>query len=111
MIRSAVFRPAARRAIRLFPKAARVALGEAILDLQYGARLGMPLSRPMPSVAPGVQELRVRDTAGVYRTFYLVKDRRGILVFHAFEKRAQWTPVQDIELGRRRLREVLDEKG
>ena len=92
----------------MFPKAARQALGEAILDLQYGQKLGMPLSRPMPSVGSGVEELRVRDAAGIYRAFYLVKDRAGILVFHAFEKRTQKTPQREIELAKKRLKEIYD---
>ena len=29
-----------------------------------------PLSRPMGSVASGVEELRVRDRSGAYRVFY-----------------------------------------
>ncbi len=79
--------------------------------MQHGASLGMPLSRPMPSVAAGVQELRVKDAAGIYRAFYLAKLSRGVLVFHAFEKRSQKTPKHEIELGQKRLREVLDEEG
>jgi phage-related protein len=94
-------------AIRSFPKPARHEVGEAILELQKGSRLTMPLSRPMPSVGPGVQELRVRDMAGIYRAFYLLRSERGVLVFHAFAKRTQKTPPREIELGRRKLREML----
>ena len=103
----AVFHPKALQAIRSFPKPARLALGEAILNLQGGGKIGMPLSRPMPSVAPSVQELRVRDPAGIYRAFYLLKSQRGVIVFHASEKKTQKTPPQDIELGRKRLLELL----
>jgi phage-related protein len=70
----------------------------------------MPLSRPMPSVAPGVQELRVRDRDGIYRAIYLVKADRGVLVFHAFEKKTQKTPPYEIAVARRRLRELIDEE-
>lgn len=106
----AIIHPKALAVIRSFPKPARLALGQAILDLQYGARLGMPLSRPMPGVAAGVHELRVRDAAGIYRSFYALKYRQGVLVFHAFVKKTQKTPADEIELGRRRLREVLHEE-
>ena len=64
----------------------------------------------MSSVALGVEELRVRDRAGIYRAFYYKKLARGVLIFHAFVKRTQKTPLQDIELGRTRLKEMLDEK-
>jgi phage-related protein len=66
----------------------------------------MPLSRPMRSVGAGVHEIRVRDAAGIYRAFYVLESARGVIVFHAFEKRTQKTPQQEIELGRRRLREM-----
>ena len=107
LLQPAIFHPRALEAIREFPREARREVGEAILELQKGTRLTMPLSRPMPSVAQGVHEIRVRDAAGIYRAFYLTRSERGVLVFHAFEKRTQKTPQRDIELGRRRLQELL----
>ena len=109
-MKPALFHPKAREVIKAFPKEVRKELGKAIFDLQKGHPLGMPLSRPMPSVAIGVEELRIRDRAGIYRTFYFAKSLRGILVFHAFVKRTQKTPLQAIELGRKRLKEMHDEK-
>ena len=109
-MKAAIFHPAARAAIRLFPVEVRRELGKAIFDLQRGERLGMPLSRPMASVAAGVEELRVRDRSGIYRAFYYVKSARGILVFHAFAKKTQTTPQQELTLGKKRLMELLDEE-
>ena len=103
----ALFHPKALEAIRSFPKRARHDIGEAVLELQKGSRLTMPLSRPMRSVGSGVQEIRVRDAAGIYRAFYVVQSARGVIVFHAFEKRTQKTPRSEIQLGRQRLREIL----
>jgi phage-related protein len=68
-VKAAVFHPKARDAIRGFPEVVRWEFGKAIFDLQKGAKLAMPLSRPIPSVASGVEELRVRDRSGVYRVF------------------------------------------
>lgn len=85
-------------------------LGKAIFDLQRGEALGMPLSRPMPSIAPGVAELRIRDRSGIYRTFYYVNSPRGILVFHAFVKKTQTTPKHELDLANKRLKELLHEK-
>jgi phage-related protein len=95
-------------AIRDFPKPAKKALGDALLDLQHGAQIGMPMSRPMPSVAPGAYELRVRDRSGIYRTFYATKTGSDLLVFHAFVKKTQKTPAHEIELARRRFKEMLE---
>jgi phage-related protein len=107
VVRPAIFHPKARKEIRTFPKAARRARGEAILDLQCGRPLGMPLSRPMPVVAPGVHELRVRDSAGIYRAFYMTRVADAVLVFHAFQKKTQKTPRSEIELAAKRLKEMI----
>jgi len=109
-VRPAIFHPAAREAIRGFPVVVRRELGKAILDLQKGHVLAMPLSRPMPAVALGVEELRIRDPAGIYRTLYYKKSRRGILVLHAFVKKTPHTPKREVDLARRRLKEMLDEE-
>jgi phage-related protein len=109
-VRAAIFHPAALEAIRSFPEEVRGELGKAIFDLQRGELLGMPVSRPMPSVAPGAAELRIRDRSGVYRAFYYTSSPRGILVFHAFAKKTRTTPQHEIVLGRKRLKELLYEE-
>ena len=72
-MKAALFHPKARAALKSFPEGVRQELGKAIFDLQKGEKLSMPLSRPMPSVAEGVEELRVKDRTGAYRVFYLAK--------------------------------------
>lgn len=110
-VQPAIFHPKALQTIRLFPRPVRVGLGEAIMDLQRGIQLGMPLSRPMPEVARGAHELRVRDSSGIYRAFYVLQSSRGVLVFHAFQKKTQKTPAREIRLGRKRLAEMSYEEG
>ncbi len=68
----------------------------------------MPLSRPMPSVGTGVSELRIKCEDGNYRVFYYTASARGVLVFHAFVKKTQQTPQVEIDLAKKRLRELLD---
>jgi phage-related protein len=109
-VKPALFHPQARAQLQTFPEEVKKELGKAILDLQKGRSLGMPLARPMSSVAPGVGELRIRDRAGIYRAFYYAKAARGVLIFHAFVKKTQKTTPQDLALGRRRLREMLNEE-
>jgi phage-related protein len=85
-------------------------VGKAIFDLQSGEALVMPLSRPMPSVGGGVSEVRIRDRSGIYRVFYYRQASRGILVLHAFMKKTQTTPKRELDLAKRRLKELLHEK-
>jgi phage-related protein len=70
----------------------------------------MPLSRSMPSVGKGAEELRLKDRSGIYRVFYVARLAHAVLVFHAFQKKTQQTPKHEIDIGQRRLRELLDEK-
>jgi phage-related protein len=71
-------------------------------------QIGMPNSRPMPEVASGVSEIRVKGADSIYRTFYYTRSSAGVLVFHAFVKKTQRTPPLEIELARKRLKELLD---
>ncbi len=104
------FHPRVLEFIRAQTVPIRRQIGEALQDLQKGISPGMPLSRPMSVIAPGVRELRVRDETTTVRIFYATARAEAIVVFHAFQKKSQKTPVREIELARRRLREVLNEK-
>ena len=107
-MRPIIFHPKARDEIRRFPKDARASVGRGLFRLQIGERLGMPVARPMPLVAPGVSELRVRGEDGVFRVFYFAATAEGVLVFHAFAKKTQRTPAHEIELAKKRPEELLN---
>jgi len=38
--------------------------------------------------------------------FYFTKEANAILVFHLFKKKTQETPAQEIETGKKRLKEM-----
>lgn len=110
-MKPALFHPKARVALRGFPEDVRRELGKAIFDLQKGEKLSMPLSRPMPSVATGVEELRIKDRTGAYRVFYFTRLADAILIFHAFAKKTTKTPGPEVDLAQKRLKEMLYEEG
>jgi phage-related protein len=62
----------------------------------------------MPAVAPGASELRVKGEDGVFRVFYYTASPSGVVVFHAFVKKTQRTPPLEMELARKRPKELLD---
>lgn len=109
MLQPVVFHLRSKEEIRAFPRDVRIKLGNALMALQRGFNLGLPVSRPMPVVMPGVVELRLRGESGQYRVFCYRKARAGILVPRAFHKKTPETPPSEIELARRRLKEMLDE--
>jgi phage-related protein len=99
-MKEVIFHKQALAVLRTLPRGIKRELGKATRDLQRGQVLQMPLSRPMPSVALGVAELRVRDSSGNYRVLYYLKNRRGILVFHIFMKKTQKSSCHDMILAR-----------
>lgn len=90
-----------------FPEEVRGDLADALARLEEGHMLSMPLSRPMPSIGKGVHELRFKDRSGIYRVIYFLAGKGIIHLLHAFTKKTQQTPLQNIELAKNRLRELL----
>ena len=66
--------------------------------------------KPMPSVGLGVNEIRVREDGGAFRVIYVAKFSEAVYVLHAFQKKAPKTSKPDIELARRRFRELIQER-
>ena len=60
----------------------------------------------MPSIGKGVREIRIWDEAGTFRIIYVVQTQHGLIVLHAFAKKTQTTSKRDIELARKRLKEL-----
>lgn len=108
-MKPAWFHPKVKSILRSFPEDVRREIGKLILDLQKGAILSMPVSKPMPSVGPGIEELRIRDSSGAFRVFYFARMADAILILHALQKKSQKTPQKEIDLGRKRLKEMLNE--
>ena len=100
-----------RKVVHDWPEVVRKELGAVLTRLQKGQSVGMPDLRPMQSVAPGVAEIRISDRSGTFRTFHVIHSEHGILVFHAFTKKTQKTPDHELETGKRRLKEFLQELG
>jgi phage-related protein len=92
--------------IQDFPEDVRGDLADALARLEEGHTLSMPLSRPMPSIGKGVHELRFRDRAGIYRVIYFLAGAGFIHLLHAFTNKTQQTPTLNIEVAKKRLREV-----
>jgi phage-related protein len=85
-----------------FSREARVEAGTLLRRLQEGELLGMPVSRPMPSVGPRCHELRVRDENRNWRIVYRL-DGDAIVIAEVFAKTTPQTPNRIIATCRRRL--------
>ena len=85
----------------------RLEAGFLLRRLQRGERLGMPHSRPMPSIGRRCHEPRVSDVAGSWRIVYRVDDD-AIVVLGVFRKKTTRTPAGIIEACQARLKEYDD---
>ena len=68
-----------------------------------GLDLRMPHSRAMKD---GLFELRCKGPEGIGRAFYCTQVGRELVILHSIIKKTQATPAKDLELARKRLKEV-----
>ena len=94
-----------RDRLRRFPQAARRDIGYQLSLIQAG-RSAIDW-RPISIVGPGVIEVRVH-AAGEYRVFYVARFEDAVYVLHVFAKKTRKTSSLDIELGKKRYRELLE---
>ena len=81
----------------------RRAIGRDIQKIEFGWPVGMPYCRP---IGRGLWEVRSDISAGrIARTLFCISDGDMILL-HAFVKKTQKTPLQEIDLAMRRMKEL-----
>ena len=73
------------------------------LLMEFGPNLRMPHSRAMGG---GLFELRRRGREGAGRVFYCFVVRRRVMILHAFIKKTEDTPVQELKIARKRMKEI-----
>ncbi|MBI3631139.1 MAG: type II toxin-antitoxin system RelE/ParE family toxin [Candidatus Sungbacteria bacterium] len=57
----------------------------------------------------GLFELRLKATEGIARVFYCTLVGRKIVMLHQFVKKSEKTPRRELEIAKRRMKEVKDE--
>ena len=54
----------------------------------------------------GLFELRIKAAEGIARVFYCTVVDRRIVILHQFVKKSEKTPPKELEIARRRMKEV-----
>lgn len=86
-----------------FPAAVRKAAGFELWQVQEGL---MPSDfKPLLEVGPGAYEIRVH-VGGEWRVIFVARFADAVYVLHAFHKKTRKTGRPDIELARRRYRQI-----
>ena len=86
-----------------FSQEARIESGVMLRRLQQGETLGLPHSRPMPSIGAHCHELRIRDSDKTWRIIYRI-DEDAILIVEVFQKTTQKIPTNIIDNCQKRLK-------
>jgi phage-related protein len=67
----------------------------------FGPDLGMPHTRAM-----GDELFKLRPAEGIARVFYCTVVDHRIVMLHQFVKKTDKTPARELEIARRRMKEV-----
>jgi len=85
------------------PKADRRVVGIGLKELEFGWPVGMPLCRAMGA---GIFELRVNlASRRIVRVLVCANDDK-LVALHGFIKKSQKTPAGDLDLARKRKRQL-----
>lgn len=95
-------------ALRAFPERARRHAGYQIDKVQHGEE---PDDwKPMKTIGAGVREIRIREEAGAFRVVYLAKLADAVYILHCFQKKTEQTSERDIDLARKRYKELMESR-
>jgi phage-related protein len=92
-----------------FPAAARRKAGFQLFLVQEGE--DPDDWKPMTGIGPGVKEIRIREKDGAFRVIYVASFQDAVYVLHCFQKKTQKTGSGDIDLAKRRYKELAREIG
>lgn len=89
--------------LKALPAEDRKEIGEDITAVEFTWPLGMPLVRPMKQ---GLWEVRSQlPSRRIARVLFCIVDAQMVLL-HAFIKKSQQTPADDLALARKRQKEI-----
>jgi len=71
---------------------------------KFGPQIGMPYTR---SLGAGLFEIRARGKEGIGRALFCVLPNRELVILTVFVKKSQKIPQRQIELARKRIKEVM----
>ena len=102
------FRGSSLDDLRAFPLTVRREAGHQLDQVQNGQE---PDDwKPMKTIGAGVREIRIREEAGAFRVVYLAKLADAVYILHCFQKKTEQTSERDIDLARKRYKELMESR-
>lgn len=76
-----------------------------IMDMieEFGPNLGKPYT---DSIGDGLFEIRAKGEEGIGRSLFCYTKGKRIIILHSFVKKTQKTPKKDLDIARKRKKEV-----
>ena len=108
MDKNLIFRGDSRKRIQGFSAEAQRKTGFELRKVQSG--LEPSDVKPLNQAGVGVRYIRVRVSDGIYRTVFYSKYEDAVYILHAFKKKSQTIPNQDMELIKQRFKELQNER-
>ncbi len=71
---------------------------------ELGPNLGKPYVGKLSS---GLYEVRAKGKEGIGRSLYCTVKGQEVVILHSFIKKTQKTPKKELDLGKKRMKEVL----
>jgi phage-related protein len=71
--------------------------------LEHGPNLGLPYTKAM---GDGLFEIRARGVEGIGRAFFCTVVGKRVIILHGLIKKSQKTPLTDLRIARKRLKEM-----
>jgi len=88
--------------LKSLPKEYRKAIGEDVKTVQFGWPVGMPVVRKLEK---GLWEIRSIVKDGIARILFTTMPETMILL-HGFVKKSKKTPKQELDVARRRMKQM-----
>ena len=108
MIKPVKFRGDALESLRRFSENARQDAGFQLDKVQRGR--DPDDWKPMRSIGSGIKEIRIRDVTGAFRIIYLATLADTVYVLHCFQKKSEHNSNKDIQLARKRYKDLMGEQ-
>jgi len=70
---------------------------------EKGPELGLPYTAPM---GRGLFEVRAKGKEGIGRSLFCMLKGKEVVILHSFVKKTRKTPKKDLELAKKRMKEV-----
>jgi phage-related protein len=64
------------------------------------------LDYPTPDLGDGLFEIRAKGSEGIGRAFFCCLIDRKVVILHGFIKKTPATPIKELKLARKRLKEI-----